>query len=563
MVESMRHNKGSVLIVALLVMIVLSILGLVFLTVSQTESQIAFYDRDATRALYVAEMAVERARRDLKYEVRHDKDGITNQYIASPTPVAAGAPADCSGTVTWIWSPPQQRCYDLGGPIPNAGFVTLYTNANVDTYADGSTYTVQLGDRDSDKMTIRATANGPQATTKAVDVRVQLRNLSVWGNVAFLGGAGAGARINGNVVLAGSVHILGTDLGPAGTAADFGGTAGIYNWYFGINPILNGKIPDFAPTTLNAELRVKEGIIEMNSIGARVGSKPTDAVPAGTKRRMDGVYTNYGFGGTKGDSEVHSDNGVHAKYDVPPGMDLPFPSLAGPSPGCCGTLEGYLDANSWDPTPSLPALAKQTGGSDLTLYGNTTPFDVTDGMGNRLAFDPDPDADPSTFDAALIVEGIIRIPGEIIVGGMGAPQTKVPTTTYTTGAAGGTLYAKKAGADWDETGDAGAHETSITINSNLLPAGVFPTGDTLGLIAKDRIDMAGANNQVAAAIFAENRISITKQYNVAGALVSKFLDMGVNVPGIYQILDMDKNLPPGMPGGDPIGYVKILSWREL
>ena len=62
---SMKNNNGFVLIIALLVMVVLFILGPLFMTVSMTESQIAFNDKYATRALYVAEMAVERARRDI------------------------------------------------------------------------------------------------------------------------------------------------------------------------------------------------------------------------------------------------------------------------------------------------------------------------------------------------------------------------------------------------------------------------------------------------------------------------------------------------------------------
>ena len=96
--ESMRNNTGFVLIAALMVMLVLSILGPAFLTLSLTEIQIAFNDRNATRALYVAEMGVERARRDLKYDANFDRNGITDQYFASPTPVAGGTPALAAST---------------------------------------------------------------------------------------------------------------------------------------------------------------------------------------------------------------------------------------------------------------------------------------------------------------------------------------------------------------------------------------------------------------------------------------------------------------------------------
>lgn len=565
----MKNNKGFVLVAALMVMLVLSILGPAFLTLSLTETQIAFNDRNATRALYVAEMGVERARRDLKYDADFDRDGITNQYFASPTPVAGGAPADCSGTIIWQNLPPQQRCYDFGMPIPPSTFQTLYTNANVDTFGDGSAYTVQLGQKDSNRLTIRSEGTGPQGSTKVVDVRVEVRDLSVWGNAAFLGGTGTGARINGNVVIAGSVHILGEGLGSTGVAADFGGSAGIFNWYNGLNnAMFAGRIPNTNPSTLDAEIRVKEGRITMNSGSARVGTTLGDLdidgnpLPLGIKLRVDGSYANYGYGGTYADTYVYADNGTSYRYDVPPDQPILFPSLTGPSPDpCCTTYEEYLDTHSWDPLAAISALGlanSPVSGTDLTLYQNTDSFDVswTDPFGftHRLAW--------NKLTNILIVEGIIRIPGTITLGGTTGP-TKIETIHYTTGLIGGTLYAKEAGGDWDENGTSGSHQISITINCDLIPVGVFPTGDRLGLIAKDRIYMTRSQKHVAAAVYAENQIKIDKQYQVVGAVVSKFLDMGSQVPRLYQMPNLVKNLPPGMPGGDIFNFVKILSWREL
>jgi len=562
-----KAQRGFVLIAALLVMVVLFILGVVFMTLSSTESQIAFNDKNATRTLYVTEMAVERARRDLKYDADFDLDGITNQYFASPTPVGGGMPIDCAATITWQGVPPQQRCYDLGGPIPaepmvvppypadDIYFQTLYTNVNVDAYGDGSTYTLKLGLLNSNKLTIRATGTGPLQSRKTVDVRVEVRDLSVWNNAIFAGGGGAGARINGNVKIAGSVHILGQGLGPTDTAADFGGSAGIFNWYNGIDAVFTGKLPNINPLTLDAEVRVKQGQILMNSGASRVGNASGDAVPAGIKRRLDGVYNTNGFAGSFGDTFVHSDNGVFAKYDLPADYNIPFPSLTGPRPdGLLGTYENYLDANSWDPVTAgvLPGSAV-SGGSNLTIYGNTASFDVTDGTG-RLAWD--------SISQTLTVQGIIRIPGAITLGGTTGP-TKITTIMYTTGGVGGTLYAKQAGADWSESGTSGAHQVSITVNSDLLPVGVFPTGDALGLLAKDRLVMARSQNQIAAAVFAENQVQVTKQYQVVGAIVSRFFDMGTNTPRVYQMPNLARYLPPGMPGGQILNFVKILSWREI
>ncbi len=162
------------------------------------------------------------------------------------------------------------------------------------------------------------------------------------------------------------------------------------------------------------------------------------------------------------------------------------------------------------------------------------------------------------------MQGIIRIPdpGTIILGGTTGP-TKIETINYNTPGGGGTLYAKKFGANWSVDSTAGAHEVSITVNSSLLPLGIYPTGDTLGLLAKDRIVMARASKRVAAAVFAENQVSITKQYQVVGAIVTRFFDLGAQVPRVYQMPNLVKYLPPGMPGGQAFNFVKILSWREI
>lgn len=566
----MRNSNGIVLIVALLVMTVLSILGAVFLTISQTEGQIAFYDRYATRALYVAEMGAERVRRDLKYDASFDRDGMSNQYVASPTPLMGGQPADCSATIPWQGSPPQQRCYDLGGAIPlepnpvppypadDVFFLPLYDNMNVDTYADGSTYTVKVGLRNSNKLTIRAQGTGPLGSQKVVDVRVEVRDLSVWGNAAFAGGGGSGARINGNVVIAGSLHILGNGLGPTGIAADFGGTAGLFNWYNGLSPIFTGKIPAINPPTLDAEVRVKEGQIRMNSGSARMGNGPADTdldgnpIPAGVKRRVDGVYTEYDFAGSYADTYVYSDNGTHNRYDLPPDQPISFPSLTDPHPGF-GTYEAYLDANSWDPVTAGVLPPSAISGTNVQLYANTASFDVTDGT-NRLAWD--------SVSQTLTVQGIIRVPGSLTLGGTTGP-TQIGSINYVTGPSGGTLYSKLAGADWSESGNGGAHQVSITVNSDLLPVGIYPTVETLGLLAKDRLVMERSQNKVAAAVFAENEVQILKQYQVVGAVVSRFLNMGSQVPRLYQMPNLIKHLPPGMPGGEAFNFVKILSWREL
>ncbi len=230
--------------------------------------------------------------------------------------------------------------------------------------------------------------------------------------------------------------------------------------------------------------------------------------------------------------------------------------MTGPRPDALpGTYEDWLDANSYDPVTAGVLPGSAVSGNDLTIYKNTASFDVPVGGGPpRIAWD--------SVSQTLIVQGIIRIPGEIILGGTSG-GTKIETINYTTMGVGGTLYGKEKGDDWSDDSTAGDHEVSITVNSSLLPVGTYPTDDTLGLLAKDRLVMERAAKRVAAAVFAENQVSITKQYQVVGAVVTRFFDLGAQVPRIYQMPNLAKYLPPGMPGGQVLNFVKILSWREI
>jgi len=65
------------------------------------------------------------------------------------------------------------------------------------------------------------------------------------------------------------------------------------------------------------------------------------------------------------------------------------------------------------------------------------------------------------------------------------------------------------------------------------------------------------------AFYAPNRIICAKQDQIAGTIVANYFDMGGQVPSIYQVPLLAKNLPPGMPGGDPYFFIKTVYWREV
>src|SRR5512137_176084 len=84
------NQRGAVLVIALLVLVVLSILGLAFLTISRTESDISYNDRDSGKALYIADAGLERLKRDLRYQATYPGTDTTWRYLASPAPAADG-----------------------------------------------------------------------------------------------------------------------------------------------------------------------------------------------------------------------------------------------------------------------------------------------------------------------------------------------------------------------------------------------------------------------------------------------------------------------------------------
>ena len=49
-----RRERGSALVMSLMVMVIMTMMGVSFLMVSETENQIAVADRDAAQALYLA-----------------------------------------------------------------------------------------------------------------------------------------------------------------------------------------------------------------------------------------------------------------------------------------------------------------------------------------------------------------------------------------------------------------------------------------------------------------------------------------------------------------------------
>lgn len=425
---------------------------------------------------------------------------------------------------------------------------------------------------------------------RSVRILVHARDVGIWNNAIFAGTGASGQAINGNVDIRGSVHLLGdgeifTDLNGNGRwdpgdpftdvnsngrwdpgepfvdsdangvytppepyndsngngrydppltvtemNSSFSGNAHIGNNYSGIPLSIQNQIPPI-PTenglrTLNTEVRVKHGLIRIQG-SATIGQQFPSA---GDKGSILGSYVNDGYTGNPGAGGVTSDNGTAQKYDLGDRVKFPYISGLG-APAFRDPVTGvmYPNQKAW-----LDAKAMVVNVNDIK--SNTPAFSYSDGNGNSISWTP---GNPGQ----LVVNGIIKINGNLDLG------EKHKTIRFD---GRGTIYS---------TGN-------IDIHSNILPkvGKIFPTQTALGFIALQNINLAtGAGDaqlSMMGAFYAQGVIRSAKQNQIAGTFVANFYDMGTNVPNIYQVPTLARNLPPGMPGADPIIALTKRSWRE-
>lgn len=557
MKKILTSERGAGMILGLFALLILFAFGLSFLSVAASSVITAKRDYLRARALEVAEAGVER--------------GIS--YLRGTAP---------DGTTDGSWR-------------------TEHDSSDLDDHSDDDWYEETLATGESFQLCIRTAAGGDAtkivitsvstvthgsataSRTLKVLIERKAENVNPWSNVIFGGVGQSGKSINGNVVMRGPVHLLGdgesfTDLDgdgnwdddesytdsnsngqydvgepftdtdgdghrdarepfldvngngtrdPALTVTDLAqeisGNANIGTNYTGMPLTLQNKIPAIPTTTfagetvgsLSAKLRVKHGMVNISGT-ATVGDP--QVTENSSKETMDGAYVSDGYGGTAGASNVYSDNGSAQGYDLGDGI-VSFPALTNPVDSYA-THSDYLAANSL------------VISGDLNL--TTSAYSASNAFGS-ISFDPSTNL--------LQISGIVHVLGNIELG------VKKGTVTYR---GSGTL---------SSTAD-------INVHANVLPETNFPMTDRLGLIAAHNMGIAtGVGDSqltMALAMYAQYQITIAKQCEIAGSCVSSFYAMS-NVPHLYQVPALSDNLPPGMPGADPIWIVTIIvkSWQDV
>lgn len=451
-----------------------------------------------------------------------------------------------------------------------------WENDNFDNNGDGTVDDIN----ETGMVTIYALAE-KNGTVRRVEVITENVNVNVWQNAIFAGAGQIGNVINGNVSIHGSVHILGNNLlpgNPAIVVMDLSGTALIHNNYKGI-PIYLQQIVPLPPTTLFdgetvqtlfARLRVKRGLVGLSG-NAEIGepNNPGDLY----KETMDGVYVNDGWtgnqvipnGGRGIPKNVYSDNGYDELYDL--GNRVPFPLITddwrepdgtkvlNPNTGTWYTFEEYFSQVLLG-DPNNPNDGVFNGDLTLDAKGSKIFWDATTGtymQGSLPPSLPPSDHDYIWFDPTtnvLRINGQIKINGKLIFKGQGNDKT--------------IYYSGKAAI---------LATDDVTIDTNLYPCNngnpnnitnSFPINNAIGIMTTTNMYIGNTSQlDIAGAFYATNMIKISKQTEILGTIVSNYFDMGSQVPNVYQVPELARNLPYGMIANFPINALQQVGWREL
>ncbi|MBI3910301.1 MAG: hypothetical protein HY320_05135 [Armatimonadetes bacterium] len=549
-------RRGSALVTALITLFLLFSLGSSMLSLGVTALRRSHFDHLRTRALGLAQAGAETAIHFLRTTA---PDGSTDGSWRTDAPYQGTVSGSGSFSVT-----------ARDGTGANAGKIILTSTGTA------------------------AESGRSISRTLRVVIKLDRENVNVWNNVVFGGVGQSGRAIAGNVVFRGNVHLLGDgepftdldgdtrwdsgepftdqngngvyDLGepytdtdadghydsrepyddvngngtrdPALTVTDLAseitGTASTGNNYEGMSAEVRDLVPplplvpynDETVQSLSAKLRVKHGRVNVSGT-ATVGFPDLPGGSPLVKETMDGVWVTDGWGGNQGANNVYSDNGTRQKYNL--GDAVRFPALTDPVERDGIAYASHMDYYEAQALVINSSLALKVG----VAYGP-----VSDGRGNSLYVDA---------TGAISIQGMVLVHGDINLnrGTQGNQQR-----FYYSGR--GSLIS---------TG-------YVSVHTDLVPVDSFPREHALGLIARRQMNIAtgGGDSQLTllGAFYAQEKVTSAKQNTIAGTFVSSYFEVA-NVPHMYQVPDLVRYPPPGLPGDWDIWItaIRIDSWREV
>ena len=515
------NEKGFVLPFGLMFLAIIALLGTTAVIVTTTDLKIGSNYKQSVQAFYIAEAGLARAEAELINDLNNDQDLSNNSFEA------------ISGTIAIT---------------PSS--TDFYTPAGFDNIPFGAgDYTIQFKNYAPDPTApnvyhpaiiwVRSIGTAPNSSTVTLESYLSAENISAWNNAIFAGGGGSAVPITGNIIIAGSVHILGEGI-PA-TATVFNNQTGdcrnnstTLASAIGMDGTLVSKVDGGASSDLNAKFRVKNGLVDMTLGTADIGSSSSPFkgiyVTDGDDGDGNGVNDDIIGGGNAGAGQnLYANKGATSAkaYDLG-NYNITLPSIN----------PALLTANSLDLTGEnqLDSFGVGLDNGNLELTGkhkegptwyfpNINKSNAT----NSIDFD-------STINL-LTINGIIKvvslnISDDITYTGKG--------TIYTTGTA--------------------------AINGNVLPdtAASYPTTNVFGVISTGDLTLPStAQKNLTGAYYTAGTATCAKSDELAGTIVCKNFNITANVPKIWQVPSLSANLPPGMPGSAAIWVFTDRTWREI
>ena len=107
---------------------------------------------------------------------------------------------------------------------------------------------------------------------------------------------------------------------------------------------------------------------------------------------------------------------------------------------------------------------------------------------------------------------------------------------------------------------------TTVINGNVLPAAdaSYPTTNVLGVVSAGNMTLPSvATRLLTGAYYSALTITSSMQTQLAGTIVCKNFNITAQVPKFWQVPSLADNLPPGMPGGDPVWVFTERTWKDL
>ena len=412
--------------------------------------------------------------------------------------------------------------------------------------------------------------------TVRVVVTTKQENVCVWNNVIFGGVGQAGRSINGNVVMRGSIHLLGD--GEDYTDVDADGRWDDNEPYSDSNR--NGVYDlgePYTDTDGDGHRDAREPFVDANGNGVRDPALTVTDIAeeisgtANVGNNYDGMPSDLralipplekvSWGGEQVDSLNAKLRVKHGKVNISGSATVGYPNTPGNSTK--ETMDGVYVSDGFGGNKGAASVYSDNGTTatydlgedavDMPLIdsGSVTVDGVT--YPNYLAY---LNANATVYNGNIsIIKGtplsITGPKGSLVVDGAG--NMTISGIVYINGNI--SFYPAKSRIVYSGVGTL-VTPNSVDVHTDLVPAHRFPTTDALGLIAGDKINLAtgggDAHLTMAVAMYAQHQVTCGKQSDIAGTIVSSFYSM-TKVPASTRSRNLPTTFPPACPVPLPSG----------